>query len=83
MINKSYIFPDKFTFKENELFHLLNSSLQGRIILGKYKRSKIVNYNKLIDIVIFSTLEHNSVTYKEVSYKRARNKIKIIFKVNI
>lgn len=59
-----FIFLENFQFKETDLFHLLNSSLLGKIVLGKYRVSKEVDYHLLKEIVIVNILKDRSDSYK-------------------
>ena len=59
-----FIFLDDFIFKENDLFHFLKASLKGRIILGKYQKTKSVDYAMLKEMVIYDKISEDPFNYK-------------------
>ena len=52
------------------MFRFLNSSehLEGRIILGKYKLTKTLDYSRLKEMLIFHKLKDDPLNYKQVYY---------------
>lgn len=54
---------DVVEYEENDLYHFLNSSLAGRMILGKYKYTKKLDENRLVDMVIFNALKDDPINY--------------------
>lgn len=57
-------FLDSFKFVENELFHFLNVSLEGKIILGKYKSTRNLDYSRLKDLLIFNEINKDPICFK-------------------
>ena len=57
---------DCLTFPDNELYRFLNASnnLQGKIILGKYKKTGTLDYTRLKELVICDKLQEDNVNYK-------------------
>lgn len=49
------------TFPKNDLYDLLNSSLYGKIILSKYKETKVLYSNKLKPIIIWNRLNDDDI----------------------
>lgn len=52
------------SLKKNDLYHFLNSSLDGRIILGVYKNTKTLDSSKLKDLLIMNAIEEDPLYYK-------------------
>ena len=59
-----YIFLDNFIFKGNNLFHFLEASLKGRIILGKYQKTESVDHAMLKEMVIYDKISEDPFNYK-------------------
>ena len=57
---------DCLTFPDNELYRFLNASnnLEGKMRLGKYKKTGTLDYTRLKESVICDKLEENIVNYK-------------------
>lgn len=51
-------------FKKNGLYYLLSSSLEGLIVLGKYKKSKFPDYGRLKNIIMLNELKEDPISYK-------------------
>lgn len=51
-------------YAQNDLYHLLNSSFEGKIILEKYKYTKELDYGRLKDIVILHKIQEDKVNYR-------------------
>ena len=60
----NYNFLDIFQFKKNKLYHFLNSTLDGRIILGVYEKTKCVEYGALNHLIIVKLLNKDPLNYK-------------------
>lgn len=58
------IFTDEFSFVENDLFHFLNSTLEGKIVLGKYKKSRVLDYTRLKNLIVFNELKEDPIDHK-------------------
>ena len=59
----NYIFR-RFEYVKNDLYHLLNSSFEGRIVLDKYKHTKDLDYGRLKDIVVLNKIQEDTINYK-------------------
>lgn len=46
------------------MYHFLNSTLEGQVILGKYKEKKVLNYTKLKDLIIYDKIKNDPINYK-------------------
>ena len=60
------IFEDGFNYVQNDLFEFLYSSLEGKIILGKYKNTKTLDQSRLTDMVILNALKDDPIDYEWV-----------------
>ena len=56
--NSTFIYP------QNELFEFLNSDFGGRIILGKYKHKKILEYGRLKELIILHHIKQDPIDFK-------------------
>ncbi|XP_043473477.1 uncharacterized protein LOC122510505 [Leptopilina heterotoma] len=54
---------DNFTFEENDLFHFLNSTLEGQIVLRKYKITGNLDYVRLKDLIIMREIKKDPINY--------------------
>ena len=53
-----------FNYVANDMYRFLSNSLEGRIILGKYKNTKILDHCRLTDMLILNELKDDSINYK-------------------
>lgn len=56
-------FIGAFAYKENDLYHFLNGSLQGQIVLGKYMYEERLDYPKLKDLIILNTIKQDAQNF--------------------
>lgn len=54
----------EFNFVKNGLYYFLTSSLEGSMVLGIYKMPKVVDYERLKNLVIFNELREDPLNYK-------------------
>ncbi|XP_043472699.1 uncharacterized protein LOC122505258 isoform X2 [Leptopilina heterotoma] len=54
----------EFVFIENELYHFLNSTLEGKVLLGIYQRTGTLDYTRLKKLIIYKEIEEDPVNYK-------------------
>lgn len=59
-----HVFLEEVTFLENDLFKYLNSTLKGKVVLGKYKNSKDLDVGLLKDLLIWDTIGEDALYYK-------------------
>ena len=60
-----YFFVDSsHDYVKNDLYVLLSSTIEGRIILGTYAHSKVLDYSALADIIIFDELINDQINYR-------------------
>ncbi|XP_051169366.1 uncharacterized protein LOC127286810 [Leptopilina boulardi] len=55
---------ETFTFVENELYKFLNSSLEGKVLLGIYKNTGVLDYTRLKKLIIYKEIAEDPINYK-------------------
>lgn len=58
------IFLAVFQYPNNELFQLLNSRLDGEIILGMYANTRKLDYSKLKEIIVIHEIGKDRIFWK-------------------
>lgn len=58
------IFIVIFQYVENDLYHLLNSTLEGKIVLGSYKNKKYLDYFRLKDVIIYHLIKKDPLNFR-------------------
>ena len=52
------------TYPQNDVYHILNTTLEGQIVLGKYLYSKDLDYGRLKEYLIMHYIKKDPVNYK-------------------
>ena len=55
------LFLVKFEFKQNELYHFLNSTLKN--LLKKYENTRTICEKKFKDLIIYNEIEKDKMNY--------------------
>uniref|UniRef100_A0ABD2W4P2 Uncharacterized protein n=1 Tax=Trichogramma kaykai TaxID=54128 RepID=A0ABD2W4P2_9HYME len=61
---ENYSSSDNFEFPKNPLYYMLNEEIEGKIILGKYKKKKILLDRRLTHYIIRKVIMENPIRLK-------------------
>lgn len=61
-----YIFVVDINYVKNGVYELLDSTLEGKIVLGIYAKSKVLDDFRIKDMAILNEIQKDPINYKYV-----------------